>query len=202
MSAPAGTKASHSRLRGGVARRWRCSQPNLAASAKASAGESPNLSHLAQRVKSEGGRESPGYRLEDQVGFILRRAHQRGSGIFNVVMDEFSITPTQFAALAKLHDLGSVSQNELGRLTAMDPATIWGVVSRLIKRGFVSQSMDASDARLVILELTDVGRDAAIAMKDVAAEVSLQTLKPLSEGEQGLFLRLLQRIAANGTTDE
>ena len=39
----------------------------------------------------------------------------------------------------------------------MDPATIWGVVSRLIKRGYVSQSVDAKDARLVILELTEAG---------------------------------------------
>jgi DNA-binding MarR family transcriptional regulator len=142
------------------------------------------------------------YRLEDQVGFNLRRAHQRATGIFNAVMEKFSITPTQFAALAKLHDLGSVSQNELGRLTAMDPATIFGVVSRLIKHGFVTQSMDANDARRVILELTDTGREAAVAMKDIAAEVSRQTLEPLSTAEQALFLQLLQRMATNGTSDE
>jgi DNA-binding MarR family transcriptional regulator len=136
------------------------------------------------------------------VGFVLRRAHQRASGIFNDVMEQFSITPTQFAALAKLDDLGSVSQNELGRLTAMDPATIWGVISRLIKRGFVSQSVDAKDARLVILELTETGRTAARAMKVVAAEVSRQTLEPLAKKEQALFLHLLQRMAVNGMSDE
>ena len=117
-------------------------------------------------------------------------------------MDQFSITPTQFAALAKLDDRGSVSQNELGRLTAMDPATIWGVISRLIKRGFVSQSVDAKDARLVILELTETGRTAARAMKEVAAEVSRQTLEPLAKKEQALFLHLLQRMAVNGMSDE
>lgn len=139
--------------------------------------------------------------MEDQVGFILRRAHQRASGIFNEVMEKFSITPTQFAALAKLDDLGSVSQNELGRLTAMDPATIFGVVSRLIKRGFVSQSMDSRDARLVILELTQAGREATSAMKEVAAEISRQTLAPLNHAERAVFLRLLQRLAINGTSD-
>ena len=64
------------------------------------------------------------YVLEDQVGFLLRCAHQRATETFNAVMGEFSITPTQFAALAKLDDLQAVSQNQLGRLTAMDPATI------------------------------------------------------------------------------
>ena len=155
----------------------------------------PSLRALPSAVKAGS------YRLEDQVGFALRRAHQRATGIFNAVMGEFSVTPTQFAALAKLQDLGSVSQNELGRLTAMDPATIWGVVSRLIKRGFVEQSVDANDARLVILELTEAGRRAALAMKEIAAEVSQQTLEPLSEEEQELFLRLLQRMAAYGASD-
>ena len=163
-------------VRGGVAQRWRDPHPDT----------------------PQGGGE---YHLEDQVGFILRRAHQRATGIYSSVMEQFSITPTQFAVLAKLHDLGNVSQNELGRLTAMDPATIFGVVSRLIKRGFVVQSLDANDARLVILELTDAGRDAALAMKGIAAEVSRRTLEPLSEEEQVLFLQLLQRMAANGPSD-
>ena len=75
------------------------------------------------------------YMLEDQVGFLLRCAHQRATEIFNAVMGRFAVTPTQFAALAKLDDLGSVSQNQLGRLTRMDPATVSGVVGRLIARG-------------------------------------------------------------------
>lgn len=135
------------------------------------------------------------YRLEDQIGFLLRRAHQRASAIFAAVMGEFGVTPTQFAALAKLDDLGSVSQNELGRLTAMDPATIWGVVSRLAKRGFVAQSPDPGDARLVMLTLTPAGRDAVRAMKQAAAQVSRQTLAPLSDKEAAALEALLRRIA-------
>ena len=86
------------------------------------------------------GRRAAVYVLEDQVGFLLRCAHQRATEIFNAVMGGFGVTPTQFAALAKLDDLGSVSQNQLGRLTRMDPATISGVVGRLIARGYVRQS--------------------------------------------------------------
>src|SRR5215475_10460392 len=87
-----------------------------------------------------------GYRLEAQIGYVLRRAHQKATSIFNAVMGEFGVTPTQFAALAKLDDAGRVSQNELARLTAMDPATVWGVVNRLIKQGYVAQSAHPEDA--------------------------------------------------------
>jgi DNA-binding MarR family transcriptional regulator len=135
-----------------------------------------------------------GYRLEAQIGFILRRAHQRATGIFNAVMGEFGVTPTQFAALAKLHDAGRVSQNELGRLTAMDPATIWGVVNRLLKQGYVSQSPAPNDGRLVMVELTDAGCKATLRMKAVAAEVSRETLRPFTDGEARQLLALLSRL--------
>jgi hypothetical protein len=36
-------------------------------------------------------------------------------------MGRFSVTPTQFAALAKIDDLGSGVQNQLGRLTRWTP---------------------------------------------------------------------------------
>ena len=134
------------------------------------------------------------YRLEAQIGFVLRRAHQKATGIFNAVMGEFGVTPTQFAALAKLDDAGRVSQNELGRLTAMDPATVWGVINRLMKQGFVAQSPDPDDARLVMVELTEAGRRATLRMKAVAAEVSRETLRPFTAEEARQLLALLGRL--------
>ena len=69
------------------------------------------------------------YRLDDQIGFLLRRANQRHLSLFAEVIPE--LTTTQLAALAKLHEQGAMSQNQLGRATAMDAATIKGVVGRL-----------------------------------------------------------------------
>jgi len=134
------------------------------------------------------------YRLEAQIGYVLRRAHQKATAIFNAVMAEFGVTPTQFAALAKLDDAGRVSQKELGRLTAMDPATVWGVINRLIRQGYVAQSPDPDDARLVMVELTEAGRKATLRMKAVAAEVSRETLSPFTDAEARQLLALLGRL--------
>jgi MarR family transcriptional regulator, lower aerobic nicotinate degradation pathway regulator len=134
------------------------------------------------------------YVLEEQVGFLLRCAHQRASEMFNAVMAPFGVTPRQFAALAKLDDLGSVSQNQLGRLTAMDPATISGVIARLIARGYVQQSADPRDGRLVALALTAAGSRVITAMKAVAVQVSQRTLAPLSAPEVDAFLKALGKI--------
>jgi DNA-binding MarR family transcriptional regulator len=134
------------------------------------------------------------YVLEDQVGFILRRVHQHATDVFNDVMNGFELTATQFAALAKLHDLGPTSQNQLGRLIAMDPATMFGVAGRLVKRGLVRQSIDRSDARLVVLQLTEEGNALVEDMKARGVEVSRRTLENLSAEEAETLCRLLRKL--------
>jgi MarR family transcriptional regulator, lower aerobic nicotinate degradation pathway regulator len=147
--------------------------------------------------REDGASRSPGapsYRLEEQVGFVLRRAHQRATDTFNTVMAGFKITPRQFAVMAKLDDLGPTSQNLLGRLVAMDPATMFGVAGRLAKRGLIKQAVDPHDARLVLLELTAEGRQVVQAMKARGLEVSRRTLEPLSAKEAETFMRLLVKM--------
>jgi len=63
------------------------------------------------------------YELDRQVGFLLRQVSQRHGTIFAEGIGS-DLTPTQWAALAKLHEIGPCSQNLLGRLTAMDGATV------------------------------------------------------------------------------
>jgi MarR family transcriptional regulator, lower aerobic nicotinate degradation pathway regulator len=150
----------------------------------------PDREAAAEPVTAEGS----AYVLEDQIGFRLRKAHQRATDIFNEVMSGFEVTPTQFATLAKLDDVGPIAQNQLGRLVAMDPATIFGVVGRLMKRGWVEQRVDQKDARVVLVALTPEGRRAVARMKAVAAEVSHKTLAPLSRKEAETLLRLIAKL--------
>jgi DNA-binding MarR family transcriptional regulator len=134
------------------------------------------------------------YRLEDQVGHLLRRAHQRATAIFLVRLQDAQITPTQFAALAKLADAGELSQNHLGRLTAMDPATIQGVTRRLKARGMITRRADPEDGRRTLLRLSSKGARLAINVIPQGLDVSGDILKPLSNSEQTQFLRLLKRL--------
>ena len=133
------------------------------------------------------------YLLNDQVGFILREVGQRHAVIFADMMIE-GLTPTQFAAMAKLVEVGDCSQNQLGRHTAMDVATIKGVVDRLAKRGFVDSYADVKDARRRVVCLTDEGRRVAHEAIAVAHRITAETLKPLSPASQKQFLKLLREL--------
>ena len=132
------------------------------------------------------------YILESQIGFVMRRVVQRHIAIFSSLIPD--LTPTQFAALAKLCELGQASQNELGRLTSMDVATIKGVVDRLRGRGLVSAEPLASDKRRLNLTPTPQGKALYRKLVSRAREVSQQTLSPLSEAESQQLIVLLSKL--------
>ena len=132
------------------------------------------------------------YRLDDQVGHLLRRATQRHLSIY--VRAIGNLTPMQFATLAKLTEAGALSQNALGRLTAMDAATIKGVVDRLKKRELVQTENDKTDRRRTIVSVTPKGQDAFACLTQTAQDISDETLKPLTASEQAMFLHLLRKL--------
>lgn len=137
----------------------------------------------------------PTYRVERQIGHLLRRAHQRATSIFQETLEDPNLTPTQFAALMRLCDDGPMSQNHLGRLTAMDPATIQGVMRRLEERGLVQRAPDPKDRRRTVLSPTDEGRTLARKLVPSAKAVTAKTLSPLSPEEQKTLIDLLDRLA-------
>jgi DNA-binding MarR family transcriptional regulator len=144
------------------------------------------------RTRASGGER--GYRLENQIGHLLRRAHQRHVSIFLRIFGETGPTPTQFAALFRLHQDGVLSQNELGRLTAMDPATIKGVVARLERRGVVERRPDPADQRRISVSLTAAGRALMPDLVAKAERATRETLTPLGADEAARLLALLRRI--------
>ncbi len=134
-----------------------------------------------------------GYRLQEQVGFVLRKAHQRHVAIFADRIGD--LTPPQFAALAKLADVGETSQNQLGSLIAMDAATVKGVIDRLKARGLVTLTRHEVDKRRLMVSLTEEGRATVERLVPLAEEITTETLRPLSPKEAATLLRLLSRIA-------
>ena len=135
---------------------------------------------------------SSDYILDDQIGYILRRVTQRHLSLFSDLIP--NVTTTQFAVLARLEELGPQSQNLLGRATAMDAATVKGVVDRLSRQGLVQTAPDPEDRRRLTVTLTDAGADLFHALKDSALQVSGRTLEPLTPDERAQLAALLSRL--------
>lgn len=133
------------------------------------------------------------YHLDDQVGFILRQVAQRHAAIFAAGIGT-DLTSTQWAALAKLAETGPLSQNRLGRRTAMDAATIKGVIDRLTRRGLTETRPDPNDGRRLMVELSEAGRDLVAAIAPNALRITDETLEPLSAVERERLVTLLLKL--------
>lgn len=138
-------------------------------------------------------REDAPYILDDQVGYLLRLAHQRHAAIFQAQMID-GLTPTQFSALIRLAKHGPCSQNQLGRLAAMDIATIKGVVDRLRQKNLVETSPSLEDKRRSLVSLTVTGHALIADVEAAGRTITAETLEPLSPIEQRTMIALLRRL--------
>jgi DNA-binding MarR family transcriptional regulator len=154
-----------------------------------------NVAKKQQEPKMVPSASSRPYRIEEQIGYLLRRAHQRASAIFQVNIGDPNITPTQYSSMVKLNEYTELSQNLLGRLVGMDKATMQGVVRRLKDRRLVDSRPDPGDARRTLLSLTTGGQNIVNKLLMNGPAVSRETLKPLSAVEQRQLLELLSKIA-------
>ena len=144
--------------------------------------------------KIQGDDPADSYRLEEQVGYWLRRAYQRHMAIFAGIMSDLDLTSMQFAALVKLRELKAVSQTELGRLTGMDRATISGVVARLKRRDLVLYKPDPLDKRSRIIALTPAGEALLTDAMRRIDRVTDQTLEPIGAVERENLRAILQKM--------
>jgi DNA-binding MarR family transcriptional regulator len=133
------------------------------------------------------------YVLEEQIGFILRQVWQRHATIFAQEIG-INLTSPQWAALAKLTETGPCSQNQLGRLTAMDVATIKGVIDRLTARGLTETSLDPQDGRRLLVSLTRAGQQLAEKAAPNAVAITKKTLAPLDAKERETLIALLGKL--------
>ena len=148
----------------------------------------------SRAAEKTGSAEAEDYLVEEQVGHLLRKAHQRHCAIFADRIGK-ALTPVQFAALSMIAQRESVSQNHLGRLIAMDPATIQGVVGRLAERNLIKSKPDPDDRRRQLWGLTANGRKVLAALVPVAESISEETLAPLSARERQSFIKLLTKLS-------
>lgn len=153
-----------------------------------------NVASRQQEPKPMAGQAVRPYRIEEQIGYVLRRAHQRASAIFQTAIGDPTITPTQYSSMIKLNEHAELSQNHLGRLVGMDKATMQGVVRRLKARRLVDSRPHPGDARRTLLSLTADGQRVVSKLIVNGPAVSRETLKPLTPQEQRQLLDLLSKI--------
>jgi DNA-binding MarR family transcriptional regulator len=152
-----------------------------------------SLGHAARTPRAISPR--PDYCLDASAGHLLRLAHQRYQSIFQERANGLGLTGPQFATLLRLSQMGSATQNHLGRLAGMDSATIQGVVRRLIARGFMRTASDPLDRRMRVLTMTPEGEAVVREGQQAGTMANDALMASLSERERIQLVSLLRRLS-------
>ncbi len=150
---------------------------------------------LETPLKGDGTERALAYVLSDQIGHLLRRAYQRHTAIFQRRISDLDVTAIQFAVLVAIRDGGIMPLTRIGAATAIDPATLRGVISRLSERDLILSQNDQADRRQRLVSLTPKGLDLVARLLPEAIEITRETLSPLNPAEALAISFLLQKLS-------
>ncbi|WP_309084909.1 MarR family winged helix-turn-helix transcriptional regulator [Chelativorans sp.] len=135
-----------------------------------------------------------GYVLEKHNAHLIRLAHQRGTALFQKAFENYSITPTQVAVLATLLRHGNMPQNQLGKITAIDTATLSPLLRRLQLMGLTRRKQSEQDQRVNLVGLTVKGVEFTLEVLPISQAVSEEVVAPLKPRDRKRFIELLKLI--------
>ena len=142
------------------------------------------------------------YDFSEQVGHLLRRAYQRHTALFQQIIPDTQLTAVQFVVLCAVRDSGACSLSHIVKRTAIDQATIRGVIDRLKARKLVSVRHDEMDRRKVLVSLTEAGQSLVESMVPFAFDITEKTFDGFNPAERMALLYLLNKMCANDGIDE
>ena len=142
------------------------------------------------------------YDFSEQVGHLLRRAYQRHIALFQQTIPDTQLTAAQFVVLCAVKDSGACSLSEIVKRTAIDQATVRGVIDRLKARKLIAVRHDDVDRRKVLVSLTTVGMDLVGTMVRFAFEITEKTFNGFNPAERLALVYLLNKMCeADGDED-
>jgi DNA-binding MarR family transcriptional regulator len=111
------------------------------------------------------------------------------------------LTAQQIGVILMLSSRRASTPFELSRAMSYDSGSMTRLLDRLEKKGFVMRTRSDADRRMVKLELTPQGHEAARQLPSLGAAVLNEQLRGFSADEHATLIDLLARFIANGLGD-
>jgi DNA-binding MarR family transcriptional regulator len=129
---------------------------------------------------------------QDNIVFLLAKAHQRAQATLKGRLQTFGLTPMQCLFMEALWEEDGLSVGEIGRRIALDTATLAGILDRLVTAGWVKRETDAQDGRVARVYLTAKARESIDLLAKAMEQTNNDLLKTFSPEEKLLLKRFLR----------
>jgi DNA-binding MarR family transcriptional regulator len=138
------------------------------------------------------------YQPSESAAYMMRRIITLLAAEVDAALEPRGLTSAQWMPLLKLH-LGEASTvAELARHCQLDTGAMTRLLDRLEAKGLVARVRSAEDRRVVNLELTPDGREAARQIPEVLCYLQNAFLQGFTTEEWQQLKDLLRRVLDNG----
>lgn len=134
-------------------------------------------------------------KLDNQLCFPLYVCAKEIVKKYKPYLDEIGLTYTQYITMMAMWEHGELSVKELGEYLFLDSGTLTPVLKTLEKKGFLSRKRSSKDERMLVVTLSDSGRD----LREKAVEVpfKMQGCMSIDEKDAADLYRILHKMMAN-----
>lgn len=106
-------------------------------------------------------------KLENQLCFRLYASSREVIKKYKPILDEYNLTYTQYLTMLVLWEEEKVTVKGIGQKLHLDSGTLTPLIKKLEKMNLVMKYRSADDDRVVIVELTEEGKELKEKMVDV-----------------------------------
>lgn len=137
------------------------------------------------------------FNIEESLGFIINRTHQKLSNYLTRKFKPYDITPEQWGLLNRLWAKEGISQKELSEISTKDQTTVTRILDKLERKGLIERQTSPDDRRSFLIFLTASGRRLEDKLVPLAYETLDEALQGLSAEEIKQLKVLLNKIFIN-----
>jgi DNA-binding MarR family transcriptional regulator len=113
------------------------------------------------------------------------------------LLQPFDLSPASGLVLSMLADAESpLPPNMIAERLIISRATVTGLIDSLERRGYVQRRPHHTDRRMLLVEVTDAGRQVATSFRPIVHQQQKVWLEALSEEEQQQLIASLQQVQA------
>lgn len=113
-------------------------------------------------------------KLDQQICFSLYAASREIIKLYKPVLDPHGLTYTQYLAMMVMWEEEKTTVKGMGNRLHLDSGTLTPLLKKLEAMGHVTRYRDPKDDRVVIVELTEAGRQLKQNMFDVPKQITCQ----------------------------
>jgi len=135
--------------------------------------------------------------LQNQLGYLLRRAQIAVFRDFFAVFDEFDIRPAQYSVLTLIECNPGLSQTEICKALGIQKPNFVPVLDALEARGFVRRASTPSDRRSYALFLTATGQNFVRKLHRAAAKHERRIIERVGVHAHDCIFEVLRNLASS-----